>query len=81
MNVIPVALHVSELLRASPMAIEPEMELANAAGVIARAAAIASRANANFFMLPPWIALAGSCTLSFFASCLGEGTQEAGKLA
>jgi hypothetical protein len=49
--------------------------------VIARAAPIASRANANFFMFPPWIALAGSCTLSFFASCLGEGTQEAGKLA
>jgi hypothetical protein len=81
MNVIPVAFQVSELLRDSPMAIAPEIESANAAGVIASAAPIARMANANFFMLPPWIALAGSCTLSFFASCLGEGTQEAEKLA
>jgi hypothetical protein len=63
------------------MAIEPEIESANAAGAIARAVAIASNANANFFMFPPGIALAGSCTPSSFASFLGKITQEVEKLA
>jgi hypothetical protein len=79
MNVTPVKLQVSELLRDSPMAIEPEIESANTAGAIARAVAIANKAKPNFLILPP-----GSPLRAFVSFPLShhawEITREVGKL-
>jgi hypothetical protein len=65
-NVIEVEFHVS----AEPVIpIDPEIEVAETHGVIARAVAAASKANKNLFIIPPGDALAGVCLAS--AQCRG----------
>jgi hypothetical protein len=62
-----------KVIRPVTLIVEPAVIVpAIAAGVIARAVANASKAKANFFIIPPGVALAGICPA--YATCRGLAT-------